>query len=72
LKRSIKATLNGLTYHVKIGLMMTDGFKTGHGLKKKKDGIVPDLFNTALQYVIIELSAEVKSTIFHKSIQLSA
>ena len=36
LKRSIKATLNGLTYHVKIGLMMTDGFKTGHGLKKKK------------------------------------
>jgi hypothetical protein len=71
LKSSIKATLNDLTYHVKVGIMMTVGFKIGHGLKKG-DGLPPDLFNTALECVIIQLSAEVKSTIFHKSVQLIA
>ena len=45
------------TFHVKIGLMMTDGFKVG---LKQGDEWTPKLFNIALQYVIRQLSAEVK------------
>jgi hypothetical protein len=59
--------MNNSTYHVKIGLMMTDGFKVGNGLKKG-DGLGPNLFNIALEHVIKQLSVEVKFTIFYKSI----
>jgi hypothetical protein len=71
LKRSIKATLNDLTCHVEIGLMVTNGFKIGSGLKKGV-ALAPNFFSTALEYVIIQLSAAVKYTIFHKSVQLIA
>jgi hypothetical protein len=45
--------------------MMTDGFKVECGLKKG-DGLGPNLFNIALEYVIKQLSVEVKSTAFYK------
>jgi len=56
------------TYYVKIGTIMTDGFKVGTGLKR--DGLTPNLFNIALEYVIRPLSVQTTSTIFHKSVQL--
>jgi hypothetical protein len=40
LRRLIKATMNDLTYHVKIGQMMNDGFNVGNGLKQG-DGLAP-------------------------------
>ena len=48
---------------------MTDGFKVGNGLKQG-DGLVPNLFSTAQDYVIRQLSVQAKSTIFYKSVQL--
>jgi Reverse transcriptase (RNA-dependent DNA polymerase). len=61
----IKAKLNDLTYHVKTEQMMTDGFKVGNGLKQG-DGLAPNLFTTAMEYVIRQVLAAVKSTIFYK------
>jgi hypothetical protein len=57
--------MNDLTYHVKIGQMMTDCFKGGNGLKQG-DGSAPNPFNIAMEYVIRQLTVEVKSTIFYK------
>jgi hypothetical protein len=51
----IKATMNDSTYHVKIGQMMTDGFKVGNGLKQG-DIVAPNFFIIALEYVIRQLS----------------
>jgi hypothetical protein len=48
---------------------MTDGFKVGTGLKHG-DGLAPNLFNIALEYVIRQLSVQTTPTIFHKSEQL--
>jgi hypothetical protein len=48
---------------------MTDGFKVRNGLKQG-DGLAPNLFNIALEYVIRQMSAHGKSTIFYKSVQL--
>jgi hypothetical protein len=48
---------------------MMDGFKVGTGLKQA-DGLAPNLFNMALEYVIRQLSVQTTSTIFHKSVQL--
>jgi hypothetical protein len=36
--------MNDSTYQGKIGLMMTDGFKVGNGLKQR-DGLASNLFN---------------------------
>jgi hypothetical protein len=58
-----------LTYHVKIGPIITDGFKVGNGLKQG-DSLAANLFNIALQYVIRLLSVQIKSTIFYISLQL--
>ena len=55
------------TYYVKIGTIMTDGFKVGTGLKR--DGLTPNLFNIALEYVIRQLSVHTTTT-FHRSVQL--
>jgi hypothetical protein len=49
--------------------MLTDGFKVGSDLKQG-DGLAPNLFNIALEYVIRQLSVQVTSTIFHTSVQL--
>jgi len=57
------------TYYVKIGTIMTDGFKVGTGLKQG-DGLAPNLFNIALEYIIRQFSVQTTSTIFHKSVQL--
>lgn len=46
----IRAALNDSVYHVKRGLMMTAGFKVGSGLKQG-DGLAPNLFNIAMEYV---------------------
>jgi len=46
-----KATMENLTYCVKIGTITTDGFKVGTGLKQG-DWLAPNLFNIALEYVI--------------------
>ena len=45
--RLTKATMENSTYRVKIGTIMTDGFKVGTGLKQG-DGLAPNLFNIAL------------------------
>jgi hypothetical protein len=57
------------TYHVKMGTIMTDGFQVGNGLKQG-DGLAPNLFNTALEYIIRQLSVQTTSTVFHKSVQV--
>jgi len=67
--RLTKATMEDSTYHVKIGATMTDGFQVGNGLKQG-DGLAPNLFNIALEYVIRQLSVQVTSTIFYKSVQI--
>jgi sorting nexin-29 len=64
-----KATMEDSIYHVKIGTIMTDGFQVGNGLKQG-DGLAPNLFNIALEYVIRQLSVQVTSTIFYKSVQI--
>ena len=46
-----QATMENSTYHVKIGTIMTDGFKVGTGLKQG-DGLALNLFNIALEYII--------------------
>jgi hypothetical protein len=66
--RLTKATMEDSTYHVKIGTL-TDGFKVGNSLLQG-DGLAPNLFTIALEYVIRQLSVHVKSTIFYKSVQL--
>jgi sorting nexin-29 len=67
--RLTKATMEDSTYHVEIGTIMTDGFQVGNGLKQV-DGLVPKLFNVALEYVIRQLSVQTTSTVFHKSVQV--
>jgi hypothetical protein len=67
--RLTKATMEDSTYYVKIGTIMTDGFKVGNGLTQG-DGLAPNLFNIPLEYVIRQLSVHVTSTAFHKSVQL--
>ena len=64
-----KATMEDSTYHVKTGTSMTDGLKVGNGLKQG-DELVPNLFNIVLEYVIRQLSLQVQSTIFYKSVQV--
>jgi hypothetical protein len=44
-------------------------FQVGNGLKQA-DGLATNLFNIALEYVIRQLSVQVTSTIFYKSVQL--
>jgi hypothetical protein len=55
--RLTKATMEDSTYHVKIGTIMTVGFRVGTGLKQG-DGLTPNLFNIALGYVIRQLSVQ--------------
>ena len=42
------ATMENSTYCVKMGSIMTDGFKVGNGLKQG-DGLTPNLFDIALE-----------------------
>jgi hypothetical protein len=49
--------------------MIADGFKVRNGLKQE-DRLALNLFNIALEYVIKELSVEVKSTVFYKTVLL--
>jgi hypothetical protein len=67
--RLMKATMENSTYYVKTRTIMTDGFKVGTGLKQG-DGLAPNLFNIALEYIIRQLSVHNTSTTFHKSVQL--
>jgi len=67
--RLTKATVENSTYCVKIGTIMTDGFKVGTGLTQG-DGLAPNLFNIALGNVLRQLSLQTTSTVFHKSVQL--
>jgi len=67
--RLTKATMENSTYYVKIGTIMTDGFKVGTGLKQG-DGLACNLFNIALGNVVRQLSVQTTSTKFHKSVQL--
>ena len=48
---------------------MTDDFKVGNGLKQR-DGLQPNLFYIAMEYVLRHLSLQVKSTIFYESVHL--
>jgi hypothetical protein len=50
--------LTKATYSVKIGTIMTDGFKVGNRLTQG-DGLVPNLLNIVLEYVIRQLSVQV-------------
>jgi hypothetical protein len=67
--RLTQATMENSTYHLKIGTIMTDGLQVGTGLKQG-DGLGPNPFNVALEYVIRKLSLQTTSTIFLKSVQL--
>jgi len=67
--RLTKATVENSPYYVKIGTIMTDGFKVGTGLKQG-DRLAPNLFNIELEYVIRQLSVQTTSTTFHRSVQL--
>ena len=67
--RLMKATMEKSTYRVKIGTIMTDGFKVGNGLKQG-DRLTPNPFNIALGNIVKQLSVQTTSTIFHKSVQL--
>jgi hypothetical protein len=67
--RLTEAAMEDSTYHVKIGTITTDGFKVGNGLKQG-DGLTPNLFSIALEYVIRQLSGQAQATIFYKSVQL--
>jgi hypothetical protein len=67
--RLTKATMENSTYYVKIGTIMMDGFTVETGLKQG-DGLAPNLFNIALEYVVTQLSVQTTSSIFHKSVQL--
>jgi len=49
--------------------MMTEDFKKGNGLRQGY-GLAPNLFNVPLNYIITQLSVEVKCTIFYRSVQL--
>ena len=49
--RLTKATMENSTYYLKIGTIMTDGFKVGTGLEQGV-GLAPSLFNIALEYVV--------------------
>ena len=60
--RLTEATMEDSTYHVKTGTIITDGFKVGNGLKQG-DGLAPNLFNIALEYVIRQLSVQAQATI---------
>jgi len=44
-------------------------FQLGNGLKQG-EGLAPNLFNIALEYVIRQLLVQVTSTIFYKSVQI--
>ena len=61
--------MEDLTNYVKIGIIRTDGFQVGNGLKQG-DGLAPNLFNIALEYVIRQLSVQVTSTLIYKSVRL--
>jgi len=67
--RLTQVNIENSTYHVKIGRIMKDGFLVGTRLKQG-DGLVPNLFNIVLEYVIRKLSVQTTSTIFHKPVQL--
>jgi hypothetical protein len=67
---SKKVTMEDSTLLVKIGPMMSDGFKVGNGLSQGY-GLAPTLFNIALENVRRQLSVRVESTIFYKSVQLT-
>jgi hypothetical protein len=58
------------TFHVKIGPMISDGFKVGNGLSQEY-GLAPTLFNIAFEHVRRQLSVRVESTIFYKSVRLT-
>jgi hypothetical protein len=49
--------------------MVNDGVNVGNGWKQG-DGLAPNFLNIVLEYVIRQLSVEVKSTIFYRSVQL--
>jgi hypothetical protein len=66
--RLTEAAMEDSTHHVKIGTITTDGFKVGSGLKQG-DGLTPNLFSIALEYVIRQLSVQAQATIFYKSVQ---
>jgi hypothetical protein len=67
--RLTAATMEDSTYHVKIGTIITDGFKVGNGLKQG-DGLAPNVFSIVLEYVIRQLSVQAQATVFYKSVQL--
>jgi len=67
--RLTQVTMENLSYHVKIGTIMTDGFQVGTGLKQG-DGLAPNLFNIALECVIGKFSVKTTSIMFRKSVQL--
>ena len=49
--RLTNSTMENSTYYVKIGTIMMDGFKIGTELKQG-EGLAPNCFNIALEYVI--------------------
>jgi len=65
----MKVTMNDAMYRDKIGLMITYGFMKGNDLKSE-DRLALNFLNTRMEYVTRQLSVEIKSTIFYKSVQI--
>ena len=64
--------MNDSTFHVKIRLMIAEGFKLGNGLKQG-DGLAPNLFNLLMPNVnysglTAPLTSKVASYIFIQQI----
>jgi hypothetical protein len=69
LVRLTEATMDDSTYYVKIGTMITNGFKVRNG-SKQGVRLARNLFSIALEFVIRQLSVQAEATIFYKSVQL--
>jgi hypothetical protein len=67
--RLTQVTMKNSTYHVKIGTIMMDSFQKGTG-SKQGDGLAPNLFNIALEYVIRNFSVQTTLILVHKSVKL--
>jgi hypothetical protein len=69
LVRLVTATMTGTEAQVKVQTELTDTFEIRQGLKQG-DGLVPVLFNLALEYVIRKLPADTKGTLEYKMNQV--
>jgi hypothetical protein len=69
LVRLVRAAMTGTEAQMKVQTELTDTFEIRQGLKQD-DGLVPVLFNLAMQYVIRKLPADANGTLEYKMNQV--